>query len=395
MQEKIDLLNRLNQSKEEENISLQRSLQDAERLIHDANIAKEEAQSALILASSQLDAALNHPPQETLPSTETPNTSTFEQELLETKQELSNVADYLKDLTQENSHLTSTLSTTQLQLTNLTDEIERTQTTLTTERLSHATALTAIQTTVSTLERELTSTTQQAARRDESNALQYKEKARLQAEVAAWTRRVEEVEKERMGLETELEELALDKEGVEENLEGMEERLEEVMIDAESAQIEVDELRLELDEARERAEIAEANVEAGGSGNNSTSTTEEDGVAADREDVAQALSIQNSRLREAIVRLREQSSVEKIELTRQLRTAEKASSLTASLESELSALRTSESKLRIEVRELKEVVDQGTAFERMVEDLSDTIMGLEDGNVALQVLVRELEEGGS
>ena len=30
----------------------------------------------------------------------------------------------------------------------------------------------------------------------------------------------------------------------------------------------------------------------------------------------------------------------------------------------------------------------------MVEDLSDTIMGLEDGNVALQVLVRELEEGG-
>ena len=194
-------------------------------------------------------------------------------------------------------------------------------------------------------------------------------------------------------LEVSLEELTLDKEGVEEKLEGLEERLEEVEVDRESAEIEVDELRLELEEMKERAEIAEAKAELGGGGGDGATSTTTSGVTADREDFAQALSIQNSRLREAILRLREQSTQEKIELTRQLRTLEKSSALAGGIRSDLDTVRTSESKLLVEVRDLNEMLDQSKAFEGMVEDLSDTVMELEDRNVALQVMVRELEEG--
>jgi len=204
---------------------------------------------------------------------------------------------------------------------------------------------------------------------------------------------VTELVSEKEVLEVSLEELSLDKEGVEEKLEGLEEKLEEVEVDRESAEIEVDELRLELEDMKERAEIAEAKAEVEGAGDGGATSTTTSGVTADREDVAQALSIQNSRLREAILRLREQSTQEKIELTRQLRTLEKSSTLADGVRSDLDTIRASESKLRVEVRELNEMLDQSKAFEGMVEDLSDSVMELEDGNVALQVLVRELEEG--
>ncbi len=41
---------------------------------------------------------------------------------------------------------------------------------------------------------------------------------------------------------------------------------------------------------------------------------------------------------------------------------------------------------------MKETIDQGSAFEAMVEDLSDQVMSLEDACVSLQSTIREMEE---
>jgi exonuclease VII small subunit len=98
-------------------------------------------------------------------------------------------------------------------------------------------------------------------------------------------------------------------------------------------------------------------------------------------------------LREAIIRLREQSSIEKMELSRQLRAAEKDSSLVASLKEEIAKLIANEKTMKEEIKELKDMVDQGSAFEQMVEDLSERVLAVEDNNIALQATIRELEEG--
>ena len=39
------------------------------------------------------------------------------------------------------------------------------------------------------------------------------------------------------------------------------------------------------------------------------------------------------------------------------------------------------------------MVDQGSAFEEMVEDLSERVLAVEDNNITLQSTIRELEEG--
>lgn len=244
---------------------------------------------------------------------------------------------------------------------------------------------------ISTLEREVASLTDRASARGASDATHYRERAALQAEVGSLSRRVKELEAEKVDLDTNLEELTLDKEQLQEEKEALEDRLEEMKIDTESAQIEVEELRVELEDSRERL----AKLEASGATLKSiddadSSADTPDG--ADAEDVAQALSIQNSRLREAILRLREQSAVEKLDLGRQLRAAEKDAEAGRALQKEVEGLRTSKAKLNAEVHDLKEMVDQNAAFEQMVEDLSEKVMVLEDQNISSRGTIREMEE---
>jgi len=85
--------------------------------------------------------------------------------------------------------------------------------------------------------------------------------------------------------------------------------------------------------------------------------------------------------------------MEKMELNRQVRVAEKEAQGAKSTLEELSKLRSEHSKLREEVRDLKEMIDEGSAFEQMVEDLSDRVMSLEEENINLESTVRDLEEG--
>jgi CAP-Gly domain len=75
---------------------------------------------------------------------------------------------------------------------------------------------------------------QQLEQRATADASHYKERAKLQAEVASLNRRVEQLELDKQELEHNVEELALDKEQLEEGKEQLEDRLEELKLDAET-----------------------------------------------------------------------------------------------------------------------------------------------------------------
>jgi dynactin 1 len=244
---------------------------------------------------------------------------------------------------------------------------------------------------------------QQSSQQRSNDASHYKERAKLQAEVASLNRRVEQLELDKQELENTVEELALDKEQLEEIKEGLEDRLDELKLDQETAQMELEETKMELEDTRTKLEAME---EA------STRTTTAAGVASTgavlsvagsgpgegmeeqqaQADLAQNLSIQNARLREALIRLREQSSMEKMELTRQMRTLEKQAEEAKTLSAEVETLRESRKDFEEQISDLKDMVEQGSAYEIMVEDLSDRVLSLEEElNAALQT-IREMEE---
>ena len=248
---------------------------------------------------------------------------------------------------------------------------------------------------VSFLEKSMNEKEEKDALREDNDSTHYKERAKLQAEILSWSRKVQDVSKEKLELEMTMEDLTLDKETLQERCEDIQDQLDELNIDAESAQIELEELKLDLESERTRAEKAESAIavikasnRSGGIDSGKSSQNDN----SDTDDVVQALSLQNARLREAIIRLREQTAFEKIESTKQLRAAEKESAIVEGLKEEVTKLLFKEQNLKLEVNELKEMVDQGSAFEAMVEELSDRVLAVEDNNISLQGDIREFEE---
>lgn len=234
----------------------------------------------------------------------------------------------------------------------------------------------------SSVKKELQTAMEQSAQRGSSDAVHYKERAKLQAEVSALKRKVEQAEKEKQDLENAIEDLTLDKEQLLQEKEALEDSNEELKIDAETAQIQVDELRMELEDARmaaDRAMVASASAEGAS-------------ASMDTEEKAQALALQNARLREALIRLREQSSVEKMELNRELRNKEKEVEMGKALHEELESLRALKVKYEDQINDLKDMIEQSSAFEGMVEDLSDRVLSLEEDNALLRATIREMEE---
>ncbi|GKY94923.1 hypothetical protein MPSEU_000457200 [Mayamaea pseudoterrestris] len=225
---------------------------------------------------------------------------------------------------------------------------------------------------------ELQMQAQQSEQRGTANNSHYKERAKLQAELGTQKRKVETLEREKLDLEATIEDLTLDKEQLLEEKEALEDRVDELRLDAETAQMEVEELKMELDDARH------VTAEAAGSSQN---------VANEgAEEMATALSTQNARLREALIRLREQTQFEKMELLRLIRDAEKEAESGRALSNEVAELRLTTSNQEEQITDLKEMVEQGAAFEQMVEDLTDRLFSLEEECVALKTVVRELEE---
>lgn len=255
------------------------------------------------------------------------------------------------------------------------------------QKSEHATEITQLRSESLAYKNELQNLSDQAKQKGVSDTSHYKEKAQLQAQIAALRREVQDLKNEKIDIESTLEDLALDKEQLQEENEGLNEKLEEVKLDAETAQMEVEELRMELEETKEAAERAGSSHEI-----NAAVVSSGGEASTQSDDMAQALSIQNARLREALIRLREQSAIEKMELTRQLKSVEKEAETAKGQVKQSTDLENHKSKLEEEVRDLKDMIDQGAAFEGMVEDLSDRLMEMEEQNVSLSTTIRELEE---
>jgi len=255
------------------------------------------------------------------------------------------------------------------------------------QKSEHATEITQLRSESLAYKNELQNLSDQAKQKGVSDTSHYKEKAQLQAQIAALRREVQDLKNEKVESESSLEDLALDKEQLQEENEGLNEKLEEVKLDAETAQMEVEELRMELEETKAAAERAGSSHEM-----SATAVSSGGEASTQSDDMAQALSIQNARLREALIRLREQSAMEKMELTRQLKSVEKEAETAKGQVKQGTDLENHKSKLEEEVRDLKDMIDQGAAFEGMVEDLSDRLMEMEEQNVSLSTTIRELEE---
>ena len=290
--------------------------------------------------------------------------------------------------------LTEQLQRTQLELTELQTKWSR-------ERAQHETILdqcTRARAEATAYQNQLQTLLQQKDQRGAHDASHYKERAKLQADLSAGQRLVEQLQREKMDLEAMVEDMTLDKEQLREEKEALADKYEELKLDAETAQMEVEELRMELEDARATAErvhsVAEtltgaALVQAGTP--SKTSMTSEHNPEDSAAQV-QALQMQNARLREALIRLREQSALEKMELTRQLRTVEKDAQVNTAAATQIEELLAANQQMQEQISDLKDMVEQGAAFEGMVEDLSDKVMQMEENSIALRATIRELEE---
>lgn len=234
------------------------------------------------------------------------------------------------------------------------------------------------------------------------DATHFKERAKLQAQVASTNRRVEQLLADKQDLEHTVEDLTLDKEQLLQEQEELQDQFEELKLDYETSQMETEELKMELEQAKVTASEILKGAAAGSSksafsadestkAHNETSGQDED-ITSQAQDMASNLSIQNARLREALIRLREQSSVQQMELSRQLRNAEKQAAEAQSHLEELQSLRQLKQTLEEQISDLKDMVEQGSAYEVMVEDLSDRVLGLEEELINSRQLIRELEE---
>ncbi|KAL7552518.1 hypothetical protein ACHAWF_015767 [Thalassiosira exigua] len=235
---------------------------------------------------------------------------------------------------------------------------------------------------VASLERELGVLQERASARSSTEGHSHATLAKLRAELTSLQRRNEEMENDKMELEVTLEELVLDKEGLGQEKELLEDQLEECKIDLESAQLELEDARAQLEEQRGAERAAEEEGAGGGA----------DAAGADSQDVARSLSVQNARLRTALIRLREQSEAERSELQRRVRAYESDAASRGDVEAELAELKDAHATALRESRELKDLVDQTSSLEETIEALGDKVFVLEERNADLERTVREMEE---
>ena len=251
---------------------------------------------------------------------------------------------------------------------------------------------------LSSTERELNILRERLSHKEDSRDHSQVTLARLRAELTSAQRKNEELMEEKCDLETTCEELVLDKEQLREEREVLEDQLEECKIDLESAQLELEDVRCRLEEVESAVGTGAVAVGGGtvGGGGLDSSIDHSDETAessnADAQDVTRSLTLQNTRLRTAILRLREQAELERNDLLRQLKTHQSDATSKEELEKELDTLRVAHASSSKEVQELKDIIDQTTELEETITNLSDKVWGLEEENANLERTIRELEE---
>lgn len=186
--------------------------------------------------------------------------------------------------------------------------------------------------------------------------------AKERASAASWQRKftalegqVSELNDAIEGITLAKEEVELEKETLEEELLLLKEELEECKLDAEHAKLTAH------DEEGDHSEDARAALE------------------------------QNRQLREALKRLHQISTQDKSELARVSRSLEKMMQAHEAMEQESSKLKEWKDQTEVALEELKEQVDEGRAFEEMVETLTEKNLSLGEKQGEMQQLLSDLE----
>lgn len=374
--------------KSKENEELQSSLKMSEDRLHKVNRDYDDAKAAMLLSQQDVDEGTTQDSKCTSRCNQ--DSSIYLREIENLQQNLVKLQNEKESLRKEVSRMEERLHDTERQNESLQEISNREKEKQINEFHALQQELSDTRSEISSLKKDILSQKEEKiAVLDEMGASNYKERATIHAEIISLQRRLQEAKQEKQDLEKTVEDLVLDKDALQEKLEALEDKYEELKIDAESAQIEVDELRLELEDANAFRVGAEAKFVLNAASSEAKQGGDHD-IQAD--DAAHVLSVQNARLREAILRLREQSNADKIDLTKQIRSMERDIEEAKNTVEELKELRKKEAIMKEEIRDLKDMVDQGAAFEEMVEQMSERVIAVEENNINLQKIIQELEE---
>ena len=287
----------------------------------------------------------------------------------------------LSDLTSVNADLHHRISETEERMSNITQRFERANENYQTEKqarnddtLTFTSEKAVLTSQLSSLERELKVLQERVSDKSTSQDHSHLTLTKLRAEVTSLQRKNEELTNDKTELENTLEDLVLDKEQLGHEKETLEDLLEEMKVDLESAQLELDDVK---------AQLEMGNVEA---------SAAEKGDVDESSETSAALVVQNSRLRTALIRLREQSELERNDLQRQLKAYQSDSASNDELRTELVELRKTHATTLADMQDLKDTIDQTSALEETIETLSDKVWNLEETNANLERTIRELEE---
>jgi dynactin 1 len=342
----------------------QQLLLEGQQLVRDKMVENRQLQQRVVVLEQQLvqqQLSLSIPPTTPTKARLSQTLEQSQQEALQLQTQNATYRDTIDDLTVSQHQL-------QTQVKVLTDR----ETTAVTDLLQARVEVTSLQ-------NQLTELVGQHDQRGTADAIHYKERAKLQAQVAACQRQLDDMVHQKLDLEAAMGELALDKEHLTEQLEELQEKAEEWKLDAETAQMELEELKVEMEHKSLPPVIGNPSGGTGGESDYQQLSDEQ-------------VRVQNGRLREALIRLREQSTLDRLELTRQLKTLEKQATENRADATLMQDLQNDKKRCLEEINELKDMVEQGSAFEGMVEDLSDRLMAMEEDTIALRSTIRELEE---
>ena len=204
--------------------------------------------------------------------------------------------------------------------------------------------------------------------------------AKDKAAVAKAERIRVELEKEVEELNDMVEMLTLDKEQLVVEKDLAEEVSEDLQMDVERLEAEKETITLEFEQKLIEAMENNNNSTSGGSNKTSDDSS------------IKAISEQNSKLREALLRLRDSTSLEKNEMSKKIRLLEKDLEEISSTSRDSKQLEAKCKGLESEIIELKDMVDSAQAYESMVEELTDQNLELNDQVVEMKSTIEELEQ---
>eukprot|EP00939_MAST-03C_sp_MAST-3C-sp1_P000061 g61.t1 len=156
---------------------------------------------------------------------------------------------------------------------------------------------------------------------------------------------------------------------------------EEIEVEMESLKDQLSDTTLEMDQIKR--ELADAREELAASSTSSSKVSSTGDV-----DVAE----QNNKLRTALAALHAQSTKAKQEAAKKIRELEKSAASVDRLDSSVKRLAEKCEELESENKDLKDAVDDGAAYESMIEELSRSEMEKSDRISELEQSVEELQE---